>query len=38
MNKIIKSISLGILLCVLCTIPTFAFGTNANSALLLGKT
>ena len=30
MNKIIKSISLGVLLCVLCTIPTFAFGTNAK--------
>lgn len=36
MKKIVRSIWIGLLLCLLCAIPTFAFGPDQNVSLLKG--
>ena len=36
MKKIVRSICIGVLLCVLCSIPTFAFGVDQSLLLLNG--
>ena len=36
MKKIVRSICIGVLLCVLCSIPTFAFGVDQSVLLLNG--